>query len=97
MNTRHARMILAIVREGSFTAAARALCITQPTLSQTVRQIEVQLGEPIFVRGKAPVALTPAGALYVEAARRIVELLNLFDPLDLVALEIRAQVANAMS
>lgn len=32
-----------------------------------------------------------------EAARRIVELLNLFDPLDLVALEIRAQVANAMS
>ena len=73
MNTRHARMILAIVREGSFTAAARALCITQPTLSQTVRQIEVQLGEPIFVRGKAPVALTPAGALYVEAARRIVQ------------------------
>lgn len=32
-----------------------------------------------------------------EAARRIVELLNLFDPLDLVALEIRAQVANAMN
>ena len=63
MNTRHARMILAIVREGSFTAAAKALCITQPTLSQTVRQIETQLGEPIFVRGKTPVALTPAGAL----------------------------------
>ena len=45
MNTRHARLILAIVREGSFTAAARALQITQPTLSQTVRQIEEQLGE----------------------------------------------------
>ena len=73
MNTRHARMILAIVREGSFTAAAKALCITQPTLSQTVRQIETQLGEPIFVRGKTPATLTPAGALYVEAARRIVQ------------------------
>ena len=73
MNTRHARMILAIVREGSFTAAAKALCITQPTLSQTVRQIETQLGEPIFVRGKTPAVLTPAGALYVEAARRIVQ------------------------
>ncbi|MBE5799158.1 MAG: LysR family transcriptional regulator [Clostridiales bacterium] len=73
MNTRHARMILAIVREGSFTAAAKALSITQPTLSQTVRQIEAQLGDPIFVRGKTPVALTPAGALYVEAARRFVQ------------------------
>lgn len=73
MNTRHARMILAIVREGSFTAAAKALCITQPTLSQTVRQIEAQLGEPIFARGKTPAALTPAGALYVEAARRMVQ------------------------
>ena len=73
MNTRHARMILAIVREGSFTAAAKALSITQPTLSQTVRQIETQLGEAIFVRGKSPVTLTPAGSLYVEAARSMVK------------------------
>ena len=73
MNTRHARMILAIVREGSFTAAAKALSITQPTLSQTVRQIETQLGDAIVVRGKSPVQLTPAGALYVEAARRMVQ------------------------
>lgn len=73
MNTRHARMILAIVREGSFTAAAKALSITQPTLSQTVRQIETQLGEAIFVRGKSPVTLTPAGELYVLAARKVVQ------------------------
>lgn len=73
MNTRHARLILAIVREGSFTAAAKALSITQPTLSQTVRQIEAQMGEPIFVRGKSPAVLTPAGALVVEAARRMVQ------------------------
>ena len=53
MNTRHAHMILAIVREGSFTAAAKSLSITQPTLSQTVRQIEAQLGDAIFVRGNA--------------------------------------------
>ena len=73
MNTRHARMILTIIREKSFTAAAKALSITQPTLSQTVRQIETQLGEPIFVRGHASVQLTPAGELYVEAARRIIQ------------------------
>lgn len=73
MNTRHARMILAILREGSFTAAAKSLSITQPTLSQTVRQIETQLGEPIFMRSKTPVQLTPAGELYVSAARRIIQ------------------------
>ena len=72
MNTRHARMILAIIREGSFTAAAKALSITQPTLSQTVRQIETQLGDAIFVRGKSPAQLTPAGELYAEAARRMI-------------------------
>lgn len=73
MNTRHAKMILSILREGSFTAAAKALSITQPTLSQTVRQIETQLGEPIFVRGKTPVQLTQAGEFYVQAARRIIQ------------------------
>lgn len=73
MNTRHARMILAILREGSFTAAAKSLSITQPTLSQTVRQIETQLGESIFVRSKTPVQLTPAGELYVLAARRMIQ------------------------
>ena len=73
MNTRHARIILTIVREGGFTAAAKALSLTQPTLSQTVRQIETQLGESIFVRGRSSVSLTPAGELYVQAARRMVQ------------------------
>lgn len=73
MNTRHAQVILAILRHGSFTAAAKALSITQPTLSQTVRQIETQFGESIFVRGHTPVTLTPAGELYVQAARRMVQ------------------------
>lgn len=74
MNTRHAQIILTTLREGSFTAAARALYITQPTLSQTVKQIETQLGEPIFARGKAPLTLTPAGELYVQAARRMLQI-----------------------
>lgn len=74
MNTRHAQIVLTIVRFGSITAAAKALYITQPTLSQTLKQIETQLGEPIFVRGRSPMELTPAGELYVQAARRIVQI-----------------------
>ena len=37
MNTRHAQLVLAVVREGSFTAAAKSLFVTQPTLSQQIR------------------------------------------------------------
>lgn len=73
MNTLHARLILTIIREGSFTAAAKALHITQPTLSQTVRQIETQLGETLFVRGHSSIQLTPAGELYATAARKILQ------------------------
>ena len=40
MNTRHAQIVLTIVRFGSITAAAKALYITQPMLSQTLKQIE---------------------------------------------------------
>ena len=74
MNTRHAQIILTVLRFGSFTAAAKALYITQPTLSQTVKQIETQLGEPIFVRGRTPLELTPAGDLYAQAAREIIRI-----------------------
>lgn len=73
MNTRHAHIILTILREGSFTAAAKSLSVSQPTLSQTVRQIEAQLGDTIFVRGRSSVALTPAGELYAQAARKIIQ------------------------
>ena len=74
MNTRHAQLVLTIARFGSITAAAKALYLTQPTLSATLKQIETQLGEPIFVRGRTPMELTPAGELYVQAARRIVQI-----------------------
>ncbi|MFR5786292.1 MAG: LysR family transcriptional regulator [Christensenellales bacterium] len=74
MNTRHAQLVLAVAREGSFTAAAKSLFIAQPTLSQQIRQIEQQLGAPIFERGTTPVSLTPAGQIYVQAARRFLQI-----------------------
>ena len=74
MNTRHAQLVLAVVREGSFTAAAKSLFVTQPTLSQQIRQIEQQLGQPIFERSTTPVSLTPAGQIYVQSARRFLQI-----------------------
>ena len=74
MNTRHAQLVLAVVREGSFTAAAKSMFITQPTLSHQIRQVEEQLGSPIFIRSKTSVELTSAGQVYVQAARRILQI-----------------------
>lgn len=74
MNTRHAQLVLTIARFGSITAAAKALYLTQPTLSATLKQIETQVGEPLFVRGRASMELTRAGELYVQAARRIIQI-----------------------
>lgn len=74
MNTKHAQLVLTILEEGSITAAAKALGLTQPTLSQTLKQIERHFGDSIFDRSSTPIALTMAGELYVQAARRILKI-----------------------
>lgn len=51
------RSFLAVVREGSLSAAARALGMTQPSLGRHVRQLEENLGVALFIR--SPQGLTP--------------------------------------
>ena len=65
MNLKHASYVLAVLREGSITAAAKKLYVSQPSLSQTIKQVEQNLGAPIFDRATEPLALTYAGELYV--------------------------------
>ncbi len=71
MNIKQAQYIRTIIQEGSITAAARKLYISQPALSQTVRQVEDELGVKLLVRGDGPLRLTYAGEKYLEAADRI--------------------------
>lgn len=63
--------ILTVLKEGSFTNAAKKLYVSQPSLSQIVKTAENNLGAPIFNRNTDPITLTPAGQLYVEAAKEI--------------------------
>ncbi|NLM44404.1 MAG: LysR family transcriptional regulator [Clostridiales bacterium] len=71
MNLNNARYILTILEEGSLSAAARKLYISQPALSQTIRQVENSLGTPIFDRNVRKLKLTYAGQKYVETARQM--------------------------
>lgn len=76
MNIRQASYVLAILQEGSISAAAKRLYISQPALSQTLRLSEEALGAQIFQRGTTPLALTYAGEKYVKAARQMMTINN---------------------
>ena len=47
-----------VYRQGSFTKAAQALFISQPSLSQMVQKAEARIGSPIFDRSTSPISLT---------------------------------------
>jgi len=66
---RHLRYFTAVVEESSFTGAARRMHVTQQVLSAQVRKLEEILGVQLLERTSRGVALTPAGAAFLESAR----------------------------
>jgi LysR family carnitine catabolism transcriptional activator len=70
VDRRQLEFFLAIADAGSFTHAARALSIAQPSLSYAIRGLEKDLGEVLFERHGRGVRLTPAGEALVGPARR---------------------------
>ncbi len=71
MDVRRLVIFLEVVDQGGFTRAADALDIAQPSVSQAVRELEVDLGTPLFHRLARSVALTPAGEALVLSARQV--------------------------
>ncbi|MFF1412086.1 transcriptional regulator CynR [Streptomyces sp. NPDC058289] len=71
LELRHLRYLLAVAEHASFTRAAEELRISQPTLSQQVKQLESTIGVQLLDRtGRSGVRLTDAGETYVHHARR---------------------------
>ncbi|MGW6979508.1 transcriptional regulator CynR [Streptomyces sp. NPDC054932] len=70
LELRHLRYLIAVAEHGSFTRAAEELRISQPTLSQQVKQLERTVGVQLLDRTGRAVRLTDAGATYVHYARR---------------------------
>jgi len=69
MELRHLRYFAAVAAHGSFSRAANNLHLTQPALSRQVKDLEDELGVPLFLRGTNAVTLTDAGELFYEEAR----------------------------
>ena len=74
MEIRVLRYFLAVAQEGSVTRAARALHLTQPTLSRQIRELEEELGQTLFSRGGRELSLTREGLLLWPRAEEIVGL-----------------------
>jgi len=73
MSFRQMEYLVAVVEEGSFTAAAQRLGVTQPTLSHQIRVLEGEVGAPLLERTSGRILLTPMGREYLphaEAALR---------------------------
>lgn len=63
-----------IARLGSFHAAARQLNVTQPSVSGRIRELELELGTPLFDRGSGRVRLTEAGRAIQNQAEQMLTL-----------------------
>ncbi len=71
VNLKRAQYMKTIAECGSITAAAKKLFISQPSLSQMLRQLEKEIGTPVFDRSISPLRLTYAGEKYLNAVDRI--------------------------
>jgi DNA-binding transcriptional LysR family regulator len=71
LNLDQLRTLVAVADLGTFSAAARALHLAQPTVSLQVSELESRLGVLLIVRGHRKVAPTSAGAALISRARRL--------------------------
>lgn len=63
--------LIAVVEWGSYTKAAAKLHLTQPAVSQHIRQLEEEFGCPLFTKGQSSLRLTQEGEVVLRYAKRI--------------------------
>jgi DNA-binding transcriptional LysR family regulator len=71
MDLRQLEILRAVAAKGSFTAAARALNVSQSAVSRQVLLLEEQLGEPLFLRLGRRVRPTAAGTTLLDLSHRV--------------------------
>ena len=76
MEIRVLKYFLAVAREGSITGAANSLHLTQPTLTRQIQDLEKELGQKLFIRGKYKVTLTSEGMILRKRAQEIIDMVE---------------------
>lgn len=73
MTLQQLRYVIEIVNAGSMNAAAEKLFVTQPSLSNAVKELEKELGIELFLRSNRGVTLSADGAEFLSYARQVIE------------------------
>ena len=76
MNLLQLRYFVELARTRHFTRAAERLCITQPSLSHAITQLEMELGVPLFERSGRNTALTRFGEQFLTCAQQTLSTLD---------------------
>ena len=76
MDIRVLKYFLETARESSMTRAADKLCVSQPTMSKQLKDLEKELGVKLFTRSNYSIKLTEAGMILKERAEDIVSLVD---------------------
>lgn len=76
MELRQLELILLVVKEGGFGAAARRAGLSQPTLSKVVAKLEEDLGVPLFERGTSAARPTPFGQFLADRAQEVLAMVR---------------------
>src|SRR5215831_14692806 len=74
MDINQLEVFLAVAQERSFSRAAESLHRTQPAISQAIRRLEGEIGEPLFDRSSKDGTLTSAGKVLLEFAQQMLNL-----------------------
>ena len=76
MDVNQLEVLVAVAKEQSFSRAALSLHRTQPAVSQAIRRLEAELGEPLFDRSSKDGTLTAAGRVLCDFAEQMLNLRN---------------------
>lgn len=76
MDMHHLRYFIEVARQKNFSKAASVVHISQSAISKMIKDLEAELGMPLFNRSAKSVQLTDAGILFLDRAQQVVSMFN---------------------